>query len=189
VNTLIGIFELAIGRASGFGRFSVSQRAFRNSVIVLFSVPALLSLALASRQGVIIGLSMLLAVFCALLAPAVISDLLARAWGREAWWLRFAIAFNWSRIALTSIYAVLLTIAAILISLGHPNRTVAGLIQSVMVIYTLWFDWFLVRQGLQVTALRAVMGVLAINFGTFLMVFGPLFLADALSPDGAAGTN
>ena len=41
------------------------------------------------------ALSDLLATLCALLAPPVLSFEVARLWGREAAWLRFATAFNW----------------------------------------------------------------------------------------------
>jgi hypothetical protein len=178
---LRGIFELGTGRTSGFARFRVSPRDFRISVWVLLAVPILLSVILAGRDGVTSGLAILAAVLCALLTPPVVSHALAQLWQREEYWLRFAICFNWARLALTVVYAVLLMIASLLIAGGQPARGVAGIIQPVMVGYTLWLDWFLVRHGLQVSAWRAVFGVLAMNVATFVTVFGPLLITGALT--------
>jgi len=187
VNTLIGIFELAIGRASGFGRFTVSPRSFRFSLAVLLCVPAVMTLMLMARHGLGAGLTIFLAIVCALLTPAAVTHLLARLWDRDAWWLRFAIGFNYARIALTAVYAILLILAAVLLSAGQPNKAVAGLIQTVMVLYTLWLDWFLLRQGLQVSGVRAAVGVMVINFATGVLVFGPILLAEMMA-EGRGGS-
>ena len=186
MNNLIGIFELAIGRISGFGRFAASSRAFMVSLAALMCVPAFMALVVAGRAGLDTALTALLAIFCALLVPPVVSHALARLWDREAWWLRFVIAYNYSRIAVVGIYAALLMVAAILLSLRMPRMAVSGVIQTVMLVYTLWFDWFLLRTGLQLSAARAAMGVLALNVATFILVFGPLLLAIALGADGGA---
>lgn len=186
MNNLIGIFELAIGRARGFGRFAVSPRAFMVSLAALMCIPAFMALLVAGRIGLDTALATLLAIFCAVLVPPVISHALARFWDRDAWWLRFAIAYNYSRIAVVGIYAALLMMAAVMLSLRMPRMAVSGVIQSVMLVYTLWFDWFLLRTGLQLSAARAAMGVLALNIATFILVFGPLLLAAALA--GETGT-
>jgi hypothetical protein len=186
VNTLIGIFELATGRAQGFGRFGASPRDFVVSFAVLIAVPALGSLLLATQYGMVMGLTILLAVVCALLGPPVLSHLFARAWGQEALWLRFAIVFNWSRLAITTLYAILLAVAAILMRAGFPNEAVAVLLQLGMLGYTLWFDWFLIRHGLQISARRAALAVLGVNAGTLVIVFGPPLLAALLF--GSAAT-
>lgn len=182
MNNLIGIFELAIGRAGGFRRFTASPRAFVISVLALMCVPAFMALTLlgptAERENV---LTAVLAIFCALLVPPVVSHLLARLWDREPWWLRFAIAYNYSRIAVVGIYAALLMVAAVMLSMRMPRMAVSGIIQSMMLGYTLWFDWFLLRAGLQLSGARAAMGVLALNVATFLLVLGPLLLAAAMS--------
>lgn len=186
MNNLIGIFELAIGRASGFGRFATSTRAFRISLAALMCVPAFMALMVIQRLGLETALTIVLAIFCALLVPPVVTHALARLWQREAWWLRFAIAFNYARIAVVGVYAALLMVAAILLSLRLPRELVSGVIQAVMLIYTLWLDWFLLRTGLQISATRAALGVLALNIATFILVFGPLLLAAVMAGENGA---
>jgi len=180
MNVLIGIFELATGHARGFARFGATVRDFVVSVAVLIAVPAFGSLLLAARYGMATGLTLLLLVACALLAPPVLSHLFARAWGKEALWLRFAIAFNWSRLGITTLYAVLLSVTAILMQAGLPNETMGTLLQLAMLAYTLWFDWFLIRHGLQVTRGRAALAVLGVNAGTLLLVAVPMFFSAPL---------
>lgn len=184
MNKLVGIFELAIGRAGGFARFPVSPRDFLVSLGILLCVPAFMALMVAGRAGLDTALTALLAIFCALLVPPVVSHTLARLWDRDAWWLRFAIAYNYSRIAVVGVYAALLMVAAIMLSMRMPRLAVSGIIQTIMLVYTLWFDWFLLRAGLQISAARAAMGVLALNIATFLLVFGPLLLAIGMSGEG-----
>ena len=53
-----------------------------------------------------------LATLIALLAPPVISQALARRWGRQERWFRFATAINWCQWALPLLGAVLVLIAA-----------------------------------------------------------------------------
>lgn len=186
MNTLIGIFELATGRAQGFARFGASPRDFVVSFAVLIAVPALGAMLLATEYGLVTGLTILLAVACALLGPPVLAHLFARAWGEEALWLRFAIVFNWSRLAITTLYAILLAAAAVLMRAGFPNEAVAVLLQLTMLGYTLWFDWFLLRHGLRMTAGHAALAMLGVNSGTLLIVFGPPLLAALLSGDAPA---
>jgi hypothetical protein len=147
-------------------------------------VPVFMALTVAGRIGLETALTALLAIVCALLVPPVVSHALARFWGRDTWWLRFAIAYNYSRIAVVGIYAALLMVAAVMLGLRMPRMAVSGIIQSAMLAYTLWFDWFLLRAGLQVSAMRAALGVLALNIATFLLVFGPLLLAIGMSGEG-----
>ena len=179
----MGIFELATGRAQGFARFGATPRDFAVSFAVLMAVPALGAMLLAIEYGIIVGLTILLAVACAVLGPPVLSHLFARAWGQEALWLRFAIVFNWSRLAITTLYAILLAVAAVLMGAGFPNEAVATLLQLGMLGYTLWFDWFLLRHGLQISAKHAALAMLGVNAGTLVIVFGPPLLSALLLGD------
>lgn len=189
LNILIGIFELVIGRATGFMRFAVSPRNFVRATMILLAVPAILSLLVLANYGTVLSLTTFLLMVCALLAPVLIAHRLARAWDRESWWLRFAIAFMWTRLGMIAIIALLLAAVTVLVALGAPSKTVIGLVQSVLTIYVLWFDWFLVRQGLQVSAGRAVIGVLAMNAVTSMLIFGPVLLQQIMMHDPGGGFN
>ena len=173
MNILRGIFEIATGRAQGLERFGSSPRDFLISLYVLMAVPVLSALVMVMRRGVGSALAILLLLACALLAPAVISHFVARQWGREELWLRFATAFNWSRFAIVSVFAVMLAITAVLIGLGVSRDSAAEFLVMAVSFYSLWLEWFLARNALRLSGGRAVLMVLAMNIGTFLLLAMP----------------
>jgi hypothetical protein len=187
VNILRGIFEIATGRARGLERFGSSPRDFLVSLYVLMSVPAISALVVMFRHGVSSGVAILLLLVSALLAPAVISHFVARLWGRDALWLRFATAFNWSRFAIVSVFALMLAMTAALIGLGVSSDSAAELMVMVVSFYSLWLEWFIARNALRLPGWRAVLLVLAMNIGTFLLLALPGALLRALSGDSPAG--
>lgn len=133
-------------------------------------------LALA-RGGGLAAIGEMLATFCALLAPPVLSHVFARWWGKEALWLRFATAFNWCQWAIPIAGAALLLVLGILMQLGMPNMLAGGAAAVGLVGYGLWLHWFIARHALALSGLRAAIMVLAVNFGTALLVAGPGLLA------------
>lgn len=189
MNILIGILELVIGRASGFARFTASPRHFMRATLTLMSVPAILSLLVMANYGPILALSIMLLMVCALLAPVLVAHRLALAWDREPGWLRFATAFMWTRLGLIAVIALLLAAVTPMVAFGMPSKLAVSLIQSALTAYVLWFDWFLVRHGLQVTSGRAVLCVLAMNFVTSMLIFGPVLLQQILMRDPVDGFN
>lgn len=184
---LRAIFEIATGRAQGLARFGATPRAFLMSLTVLLAVPVLSALVLGMRRGLGGALVLLLMLTCALLAPAVISHFIARLWGREALWLRFATAFNWSRFAIVCVFALMLMITAVLIGIGVSSDSAAELLVLVVSFYSLWLEWFIARHALRLAGGRAVLIVLAMNIGTFLLLAVPGLLLRALSGDAPAG--
>ena len=101
----------------------------------------------------------------------------ARRWGREAAWLRFATAFNWCQWAIPVFGSLLLLALGVLVgagpaALGARKRRVAG-----AGCYGLWLHWFLARHGLGLSRLRAAVLVLGVNLATVLIVMGPRMLA------------
>lgn len=187
MNILRGIFEIATGRAQGLGRFGAAPRDFLVSLYVLMLVPVLSALVLAMRRGVGSALAVLIMLICALLAPAVISHFVARLWGREAQWLHFATVFNWSRFAIVTVFATMLVVTAVLIGLGVSSDSAAELLVVVVSFYSLWLEWFVARNALRLSGARAILMVLAMNIGTFLMLATPGLLMRALSGDAPAG--
>lgn len=173
MNILRGIFEIATGRAQGLERFGSSPRDFLTSLYVLMAVPALSALVVAFNRGLGSALAILLVLISALIAPAVISHFVARRWGREALWLRFITAFNWSRFAIVSAFAVMLLMTALLIGLGVSRESAAEFLVMAVSFYSLWLEWFLARNALRLSGGRAVLMVLAMNIGTFLLLTVP----------------
>jgi hypothetical protein len=176
-NVLFGIVRLASGRADGIVQFGNSAQAFLGSLAPLIAFPLVGGgLMLAAGRG-LSALSEMLATFCALLAPPVLSYWLARRWGREALWLRFATAFNWCQWAIPVATAALLLFAGLLMRLGLSN-TASGLVVVLgLTGYGLWLHWFVAVKGLQLSAIRSALLVFVVNFGTAVLVAGPSLLA------------
>jgi hypothetical protein len=168
---------IARGRAEGLNCFRDSPRAFLSSLapglgIMVAAVAAgLANGAGASALGEIPG------TLCVLLAPSVLSYELARFWGREAFWNRYIVAFNWCQ-WLLPVLGFLLIAGLTLVRLGGISGQ--GAIRILLVclaVYALWLNWFLARHGLALSAGRAAGLVAAVNLGTIAIVFGPAMLA------------
>lgn len=181
LNILLGIARLARGRADGLAQFGDTRRAFLASLLPLIAFPVI-GEALVALHGEMPSMTDLLATLCALLAPPVLSYSLARHWGREAQWPRFAVAFNWCQWAIPAIAFLMLLAVSLLIALGVPNEAAGHLWVFGLAGYGVWLHWFLARRGLDLSALRAVVLVVAVNAATVAMVVGPLLIAGWAEP-------
>lgn len=182
-NILLGVVQLARGRASGFEQFGNTTQSFLSSLAPLIAFPLVGGALLLLGGGGLAALSDLFATFCALLAPPVISWELARLWGREGTWLRFATAFNWCQWAIPAVATILLVVLGALMTVGLPNRIAGVLALTGLLGYGLWLHWFLVRRGLSLPALRAAVFVLAVNLATGAIVVGPRLLSLVITPE------
>jgi hypothetical protein len=176
---LVGIFRLATGRADGFARFEPTSQAFMTSLAPLLGLPIVGFLMMLANGLVLAGLSDLLATCCAVLAPPVISHALARAWGREAEWMRFAVAFNWCQWVIPMAMALVLLGAEIAVDVGVPIGVAGALAILLLAGYGLWLHFFLARRGLGLSRGRSALLVLAVNAGTLLLAVGPRLLVYA----------
>ena len=179
MSILVGIFRLATGRADGFARFDPTPQAFMTSLAPLLGLPIVGFLMMLADGQALSGLGDLLATGCAVLAPPVISHALARAWGREAQWLRFAVAFNWCQWVIPMAVALVLLASELAVEAGLPIGVAAIGATCLLAGYGLWLHFFLARRGLGLPRGRAVLLVLAINVGTLLLAMGPRLLAYA----------
>jgi hypothetical protein len=177
MSVLSGIAGLARFRIAGFAGFGATPQAFLNSLAPLLAFPlvgGVLSLLGGSlRDGALDMLSSLIAV----LAPAVISHAFASLWRRDAFWLRYAVAFNWCQSAIT-----LVTIAAVVFVETAPlGRAGAMTLLFVMVLavlaYWLMLCGFMASRGLRLSTPRAILLVLVTNIATAMLVMGPRLLA------------
>jgi hypothetical protein len=176
-NVLLGIARLARGRADGLVQFGDTPQAFLGSLAPLIAFPLVGgALMLAQGQG-ISALVEMLATFCALLAPPVLSYWMARLWGRQQLWLRFATAFNWCQWAIPVAAALLLLLAGLLIRMGVSNAAAGVIVVLGLSGYGFWLHWFVTRQGLQLSGARSLLLVLVVNLGTAVLIAGPGLLA------------
>jgi hypothetical protein len=177
-SVMVGIARLARGRADGLGQFGATRDAFLVSLAPLIAFPLVGGVLMLLGGGGLGALADLLATLCALLAPPVLSFEVARLWGREAAWLRFATAFNWCQWVIPVYGAVLLLVFAVLIGLGLQRELArAGAVFGIIA-YGLWLHWFVTRHGLGLSGLRAALLVFGVNLGTVVLVLGPRMISD-----------
>ncbi|HSZ90850.1 MAG TPA: hypothetical protein VK822_15925 [Acetobacteraceae bacterium] len=184
-NIVLGVLRLARGRADGIRQFGATREAFLASLAPLIAFPLVGGVLMLLGGGGLTALGDLLATLCALVAPPVLSFEVARLWGRQNAWLRFATAFNWCQWVIPVIGTLLLVVLGTLAALGLPRTVASASVVLGLVSYGLWLHWFLARHGLGLSRVRAALLVFGVNFGTVLLVLGPRMLA--LIGDGGLG--
>jgi hypothetical protein len=175
-NVVIGIIRLAWGRADGLMQFGETREAFLASLAPLIAFPLVGGILMILGGGGLDALADLLATLCALLAPPVLSFEVARWWGRENAWLRFATAFNWCQWIIPVLLSVLLLLFGVLTMVGVPADAARVGVLVGLVGYGLWLHCFLARHGLGLSWPRAGLMVVGVNLGTVLLVAGPRVL-------------
>lgn len=186
-NVLRGIVLCALGRPEGLDWFGNSRHAFISSLLPLLLFPLLRAVLLPPGQSEVPRGTLLLATITVVLASAVLSHLMATWFRREALWLRYATAVNWTTWVLQ--LAVLLAIMATagLAAAGLPPQAALVGCFAVVGIYGLWLQWFLARHGLRLGPGRALLVVLAVNAGAAALVAVPeLALREAAQLGGPA---
>ncbi len=186
IHVLEGIALLARGRADGLSRMGDGVGAFLNSLAPLVAFSLVASLVMLLNGEGAGAISDLLATTCALLAPPVLSYPLARRWGRDALWLRFAIAFNWCQWAIPIVLVCLLIAAGMLMGMGVPSATAAMVAVIGLLGYAFWLHWFLARNAMHLGVWQAVLVVVCMNVGTGVLVAGPVLLEQAIFGDSAS---
>ena len=170
---LLGIAQLARGKADGLTQFGATRESFLASLAPLVAFPLVGSMLMLLDGGGLGSVSDLLMSLTALLAPPVLSFEVARLWGKEASWLHFATAFNWCQWAIPVLGSLLLMVLGALMTLGLPAQAARLIAVILLAGYALWLHWFIARHGLGLSAVRAAILVLVVNFATVALVVSP----------------
>ena len=178
-NIVRGILLICRGRADGLTQIGSGPDAFLSSLAPMIAFPLVGCVLMAIQGRIEGGISDFLASLVAILAPPVLSYSLARRWGREAGWYRFATAFNWCQWVLPVLGAILVILAGILVQAGLPLRPIVIALCCLLLAYAFWLHWFLARHALALGTGRAIMLVIVINLLTIALVAGPQLLAMA----------
>jgi hypothetical protein len=176
-NVLRAIARVARGRVDGIDLFAGTEQGFLASLAPLVAFPLVGTLVMLVDGGGAPALTDLLATIAVLLAPPVLSFELARLWGRQTHWLRFATAFNWCQWLLPMLASVLLLGLGTLLRAGLSETTATGALVVGLGGCALWLHWFLARNALELSRTRATLLVLGVNLGTALLVLMPRLLA------------
>jgi hypothetical protein len=174
---LRGMGLIARGRAAGLNCFRDTPQAFLYGL-----TPGLGILVASIVEGVAEGngahaMADIPGTLCVLLAPSVLSYEVARLWGREAFWNRYIVAFNWCQWLLPVIAFVLLVCLGLAHFVGVDPQTGLPVLVISLAGYALWLNWFIARHGLALSGWRAAGLVATVNAGTMAIVFGPTFIA------------
>ena len=105
----------------------------------------------------------LLGALVGLLAPPVLSEVMARLFGRQQEWLRYATAFNWSRWAMLLALGVGLMLMATLVSAGLDEPAAVGVGLVAILAYGVVLDVFVARVGLRLAWWQAALVVITVN--------------------------
>lgn len=184
---LLGMARLARGRVDGLAQFGDTPQAFLGSLAPLLAFPIVGAALLLTTDGPVRALVTLFATVVAQLAPAVLSHALARAWGREPQWLRYATAFNWCQWALPFAAMALLIVLQFALQLGLPEDAADQMLIVGLAAYGLWLNWLLARHGLNLSSGRAAGLVALTNIGTIVLAIGPRLLVLALGMGQGVG--
>jgi hypothetical protein len=174
---LRGMMLVARGRPEGIGQFTDTTQGFLASLAPLVAFPLVGTVFLLLDGDATPAITNLLATLAVLLAPPVLSFELARLWGRQDRWLRFATAFNWCQLLLPMLAGALLIVLGMLLQAGLPENAAPVVLVLCLGGYALWLHWFLARHALALPGFRAALLVLGVNLGTALLVLAPRLLA------------
>ncbi len=184
-HALLGVLQLARGRKDGLRQFENTPQAVLAGLAPLAAfmlVGAVLSLLGGSRGGVtdVAGLTVLL------LGPLVFSFDLARRWGCEVEWPRFAAAFCWCHWTAPLALMAVTLLTATLMAGGLDENSAAELGLGLLCGYGLWLHWFLARHALGLSGWRAAGLVAAVNLLTMALFLLPQWADYALNGAPAA---
>ena len=160
-NVVQGLVLLGRGREEGLRHFEATPQGVLAGLAPWIAFLLVGGAMLVLRDHPLAGADLSALSLCSLLLPPVISQVLARAWRREAHWLRFATASLWCAWLMPLAYLVGLLLASVLLAAGLPAKAAPFALCGVLGGYWLWLHFFLARAGLQLTRLRASLLVAA----------------------------
>ncbi|MBC7636694.1 MAG: hypothetical protein H7251_13935 [Acetobacteraceae bacterium] len=171
---LRGMGQLARLRGAGITQFPTTRQAFFNSLAPWLALPLVGGVMLLLGGQFQAAIGNLLFAIVALLAPAVVSHALARWWGREAGWLRYAIAFNWCQWVITAGGLTGLLLGEIALQIGMPRNAVLIVLSLGFMGYAMAVQSTLASFALAITKLRAVGFIIMVNLVSLLLVLLPM---------------
>jgi hypothetical protein len=172
-NLLRGVILLCRGKAAGFSEIGAGPQDFLSSLAPMIAFPLVGTVLMLSSGRWREAATDFMAALCAVLAPPVLSYVLARRWGREEQWFRFATAFNWCQWVLPLLVSLLVLASGVMVQGGLSPKASIGLLACILLAYAFWLHWFLARHGLDLSKGRAALLVFMVNLGTIILVAGP----------------
>lgn len=181
MSILRGIARLARGRGDGMAEFPATVDGFLVSLTPLLGFALVGGAAAVAGQDAMAGLAWLLFSLVGLLSPAVLSHAIARRWGREEDWLRYATAYNWVQCALPLAGIPMLLAISVMTGVGLPAGAAAEVGLLGLFGYLMWLSWVIARAGLDLSRGRAARFVLIVTLGTYAVASVPGWVSLAVN--------
>ena len=153
--------RLMRGDRSAVMAFAGTPNAVLRSLVPLSALPVVSALGPMSSGQLARGLAAACAGICSLLLPLIVTHLLARWWKVEPYWMRYATASNWCRLALAVISVVALVGGIGLLGIPTPDNPLPFLPMVATAFYGLWLHWFVAKHALRIGGLKAAFTVFA----------------------------
>ncbi len=176
----IGVARLARFNAGGLAAFDATPSGLLNALAPWLAFALVGFLLMLVDGSPTEALAEFLGMLVALLTPAVLSEALARLWGREAAWLRYAVAFVWCQWIMPPASLIAVACSVVIATAGVPTETALRLGEFALLAYLLALHAFLARRALDLSRWRTAAIVAAVNLGTGALVFGPMLMRVAL---------
>jgi hypothetical protein len=173
----LGLLMVGLGKPAGFAQFGDSAEAFLASLAPLLAFFIVLGALIVWAGHPLLGLAFFLTMVCDLLAPVVIADVFCRLWHRRDRWARYANVLNCTQWLMAAAMVILVPIAALVVSAGVSLPVATGALLIVFSLYVLWFHWFAARHVLDLSRGRALVVMLAVVFGTGLVLHLPVAIS------------
>lgn len=176
----IGVARLAQFRADGLQAFDASPAGLLNALApwLAFALVGfvLMLTAVPARQAT----TDLLATVVGLLTPAVVSHALARLWGRQAAWLRYAVAFIWCQWVMVVAWLASVMGTGLMMAVGLPEYIAEDVGGLAMLVYAVALQSFVIRRALDLSGWRTAAMVVAINVSAVVLVLLPTLLNNVM---------
>ncbi len=171
-----GVARLARFKADGLQAFDASPVGLLNALApwLAFALVGFVLMLLAGAPRPAAG--GLLGSVVVLLTPPVVSEALARRWGRQAAWLRYAVAFTWCQWLMPVALLAALRGSGLLIAAGLPEEAAEALAALVLLVYAVSLHGFVIRRALGLSRWRTAAMLVAINLSTVVLAVLPTLL-------------
>ncbi len=153
---LRGILLLARGKAAGIAAFGNTTEALTAAIAPLIAFPLVGSVINGLNGAPLPAIIGFLSRLCAVLAVTAATYEFARLTHRESLWIRTATALNWSFWIVVPLLGIAGLLGAIMVSAGMALPTAENVLIGLMAAYLLWFGWFTIRAGLQLSISQAI---------------------------------
>jgi hypothetical protein len=183
---VLGLLLIGTGKPAGFAQFGATREAYLASLAPWLGLVIVLAATTAWSGHAELGIAFFLIAVCNLLAPGVIAEVFCRLWDRREHWALYANVLNCSQWLVAGVALLLLPVASLTFALGAPLAVATGLVLAGWSAYVLWFHWFAARHALNLSRGRATVVMLAVVFGTFVLLQIPSVLVGRSSVDEMA---